>query len=56
MSKIAVAGPNGTLGPRVIRHLITAGFDVVLLTRNPEKTSQSYPPPVDVVATGLQLC
>jgi uncharacterized protein YbjT (DUF2867 family) len=47
--KVAVAGPNGTLGLSVIKHLSEAGFDITLLTRNPEKAAQTYPPPIKTV-------
>ena len=34
--------PNGTLGRSVIHHLKEAGFNITLLTRNPETTAQEY--------------
>lgn len=45
------AKPNGTLGPPVIRHLLNAGcFDITLLTRNPAKAAETYPPPIRAIA------
>ncbi|KAK0259133.1 hypothetical protein LTS09_005957 [Friedmanniomyces endolithicus] len=46
--KVVVAGPNGTLGPTVINHLVKQGFEVTLLSRNIEKAAQQYPPPIKV--------
>ncbi|KAK5701294.1 hypothetical protein LTR17_022708 [Elasticomyces elasticus] len=44
--RVAVAGPNGTLGPPVIKHLIKQGFEITLLSRDPKKSSKQYPPPI----------
>lgn len=35
--------PNGALGPAVIDNLFKAGFNVTVLTRNPEQTKASFP-------------
>ncbi|KAK4548651.1 hypothetical protein LTR36_009562 [Oleoguttula mirabilis] len=51
IKKVAVAGPNGNLGPSVISHLVKAGFDVTLLTRDPAQAAQTYPPPIHTVQT-----
>ncbi|KAK5684791.1 hypothetical protein LTS10_002865 [Elasticomyces elasticus] len=45
-TRVAVAGPNGTLGPPVIKHLVKQGFEITLLSRDPEKSSKQYPPPI----------
>jgi len=46
MSKVAIAGPSGNLGPSVIHHLSKAGFDLTLLTRDPKKAAETYPFPI----------
>lgn len=41
--KIAVVGSTGLIGEPVTRELISAGFDVTLVVRNPAKASQLFP-------------
>ncbi|KAK5725996.1 hypothetical protein LTR15_004187 [Elasticomyces elasticus] len=48
--RVAVAGPNGTLGPPVIRHLVKQGFEVTLLSRDPDRASKQYPPPTKAIS------
>lgn len=38
-----LAKPNGTLGEPVIRHLLRVGFTVTTVTRNVDKTLQTWP-------------
>ncbi|KAF7194264.1 hypothetical protein HII31_04297 [Pseudocercospora fuligena] len=40
---VAVAGPNGTLGPSIIPNLLKEGFQVTALSRNIEKTRAAFP-------------
>ena len=37
--KIAVTGPTGHIGSRLVQHLLDAGADLTLLVRNPDKLS-----------------
>ncbi|KXL46329.1 hypothetical protein M433DRAFT_160044 [Acidomyces richmondensis BFW] len=46
MSKVAIAGPNGNLGPSVIHHLSKAGFELTLLTRDPKMAAETFPHPI----------
>ncbi|KAK3725205.1 hypothetical protein LTR37_000716 [Vermiconidia calcicola] len=43
IKNVLVAGPNGTLGQPVLRHLQKNESDTTLLTRNVEKTKQAFP-------------
>ncbi|KAI9709291.1 MAG: hypothetical protein M1820_003411 [Bogoriella megaspora] len=49
LKRVAVAGPNGTLGPAVIKHLSNNNLEITLLTRDPKKASETHPPPTKVV-------
>ncbi|KAK5122244.1 hypothetical protein LTR85_004154 [Meristemomyces frigidus] len=51
ITKVAIAGPNGTLGPPIIHHLLKAAcFDITLLTRDPAKAAETYPAPTKTLA------
>jgi uncharacterized protein YbjT (DUF2867 family) len=41
MKRVLVAGGSGLLGAPVVRELLTSGYDVRLLSRNPAKTNET---------------
>lgn len=46
LTKVAIAGSTGNLGPAILQQVVEAGFDVTVLTR--QNTTHSFPPSVKV--------
>ncbi|KAI5920135.1 hypothetical protein F4810DRAFT_723844 [Camillea tinctor] len=50
ISKVALAGATGNLGPVILKELVDAGFQVTVLTRKDSTSDKSLPPSVTAVA------
>ncbi|KAI1420041.1 NAD(P)-binding protein [Xylaria sp. FL1777] len=52
LTKIAIAGSNGNLGPVILQRVVEAGFDVTVLTR--QRTTHNFPPSVKVAEVNYE--
>ncbi|KAI1149677.1 NAD(P)-binding protein [Nemania diffusa] len=52
ISKVAIVGGTGNLGPAILRQVVAAGFDVTVLTRKPG--SQGFPSSVKVAVVDYE--